>query len=126
VKLKDALEKLPETQRECVMKCAEECDILDLEGDVEVGVDPRVLEFLKVLRNRVRLEILRLLKNRWLCVCLISTILGREQTLISHHLKHLKKMGLVEERKIGRMRFYRTNLESLRKHLGLIEEMFSS
>ncbi|ASJ10793.1 transcriptional regulator [Thermococcus sp. P6] len=120
MKVKDFLDGLDPKQRERLSHLAETGALIDLEGEVDVSIDGDVMEFLKALSNPLRLRILKLLKEGWLCVCLIATILKRDQTLISHHLRILKSLGLLKERREGKMRFYRTDTEILREYLSRV------
>ncbi|WP_297438473.1 helix-turn-helix transcriptional regulator [Thermococcus sp.] len=117
MRLAEVVEKLSAGQKSTVLRCAESCDILDLDTEVDPNVNPNALTFLKAVSNPTRLQMLKLLKDTWLCVCLISQILEKDQTLISHHLRVLKESGLLEERREGKMRFYRTNSEAIKNYL---------
>jgi len=125
VKVRELLEKLDERQKKTVMRCVERCGIPELEAEIEPEVDDESVKFLKVLSNPLRLAILKLLRDQWLCVCLISEALQQDQTLISHHLRTLKSLGLVEERKEGRMRFYRAKRNVIEEYLAKVRrELF--
>jgi DNA-binding transcriptional ArsR family regulator len=124
MKVGDLIAGLDEKQKRSVSKCLDECKLVNPEEEVPVEVSKEVLDFVKVLANPIRLSILKMLMNRWMCVCLIAKALNQDQTLISHHLRSLKRMGLLEERREGKLRFYRTNVESLREGLdGLVTEL---
>ncbi|NJF25439.1 helix-turn-helix transcriptional regulator [Thermococcus sp. Bubb.Bath] len=124
MKVRELIAGLDEKQRRSVSKCLDECRLVDPEEEVLVEVSKEVLDFVKVLANPIRLSILKMLMNRWMCVCLIAKALDQDQTLISHHLRSLKRMGLLEERREGKIRFYRTNPKSLREGIdGLIKEI---
>ena len=120
VKVRELFERLDERQKKTVMRCVERCGIPELDADVEPTVDDEAVKFLKVLSNPLRLAILKLLRDKWLCVCLISEALEQDQTLISHHLRTLKSLGLVEERKEGRMRFYKAKRDVLEEYLAKV------
>jgi len=122
MKVGELLESLNEKQRKTVQKCLESCEILDLEEEIEIELSEESIDFLKVLSNPIRAGILKMLKNRWMCVCLIAKALNQDQTLISHHLRTLKKMNLLHERREGKLRFYRTNLEELKKYIDMLEK----
>ncbi|ASI98500.1 ArsR/SmtB family transcription factor [Thermococcus celer] len=122
MKIGEFLDELKPKQREAILRCARESGIIDLEEEVELNVEDNVINFLKAISNPLRLKILKLLKDNWLCVCLISKILDRDQTLISHHLRTLKSLGLISERREGKMRFYRTNTEVLEGYLSRVRE----
>ena len=120
MKIRDLLDELNAKQKETVIHCAETCGIPDLDREVELQIEDDMIKFLKALSNPLRLKILKLLRDNWLCVCLISKILDQDQTLISHHLRTLKSLGLIIERKEGKMHFYRTNTEVLQRYLSMI------
>ncbi len=120
VKVRELFERLDERQKKSITKCIERCGIPELEAEVEPSVEEPVVEFLKVLSNPLRLAILKLVRDNWLCVCLISEALGQDQTLISHHLRTLKALNLIEERKEGRMRFYRARKDVLEEYLSKV------
>ncbi|NJE06177.1 ArsR family transcriptional regulator [Thermococcus sp. M36] len=117
MKVRDVLGELTERQRKTVVQCAELCGIPDLDAEVDESIDGDTINFVKAISNPLRMRILKLLKDNWLCVCLISKILDQDQTLISHHLRTLKSLGLILERKEGKMHFYRTNTEALEGYL---------
>ena len=124
MKVRDLIAGLDEKQKRSVSKCLDKCRLADPEEEVSVEISRDVMDFVKVLANPIRLSILKMLMNRWMCVCLIAKALNQDQTLISHHLRSLKRMGLLEERREGKLRFYRTNPKSLREGLdGLITEL---
>ncbi|WP_010480100.1 ArsR/SmtB family transcription factor [Thermococcus zilligii] len=124
MKVRELIERLPEKQKESVGKCAEKCGLVSLDEDIPTEVPKDVVEFSRVISNPLRLSILRMLRDRWLCVCLIAKALEQDQTLVSHHLRALKGLDLLEERREGKLRFYRTKkdvveryFEALRKEL---------
>ena len=61
-----------------------------------------------------RRELLELLQLQELSVNDIVDRLGWTQPMVSKHLGVLKQVGLVSERRDGRLRFYRTNAEQLK------------
>lgn len=63
----------------------------------------------KALSDETRLRILRLLKERELCVCDIADTLKMTQPNISFHLGMLKEAGLIQDRKNGRWIHYSLN-----------------
>jgi len=58
------------------------------------------------LADPARLEILEFLRNGEKCVCEIIPHLGLIQPVVSRHLKILKDLGIVRDRKEGNKRFY--------------------
>jgi len=65
------------------------------------------------LSNPKRLLLLSMLARPH-CTCILSKLLGEDQSLIAHHLAKLKACGLVIEKRIGRSRMYVRNEEALR------------
>jgi DNA-binding transcriptional ArsR family regulator len=61
-----------------------------------------------------RRQLLELLGGRELPVNEIVRLLGWTQPTVSKHLGVLKQVGLVSERREGRQRLYRANLEKLK------------
>lgn len=57
--------------------------------------------------NKVRLSILLLLhRNRKLCVCDLSDVLGMTMAAVSQHLRKLKDGGFVRTERVGQTIFY--------------------
>ena len=72
-----------------------------------------VSEMFKALGDPIRLEIVRLLVGKQLCVCDILAAFQVSQPTISHHLKVLKYAGIVEDSRDGRWIYYRLNAAAL-------------
>ncbi|MFA4646362.1 metalloregulator ArsR/SmtB family transcription factor [Pyrococcus kukulkanii] len=124
MKVRELIEKLSERQKKTVMRCLEKCNIMDLDEEIEVYPRSDVNRFLKILSNPIRYGILKMLMNRWMCVCLIAEALEVDQTLVSHHLRILKELNILEEKREGKLRFYRTNKEKLKEYLdALLEDL---
>ena len=66
-----------------------------------------VQDVLKALADPIRLRILSLLGPGEICVCHIHTALSVPQPTASRHLATLKRIGLVEDRKVGLWKHYR-------------------
>ncbi|MBI4492464.1 MAG: winged helix-turn-helix transcriptional regulator [Chloroflexi bacterium] len=56
-------------------------------------------EFLKALGDQNRLAIFAVLTRGELCVCELEATLGLSQSLVSNHLRVLKRLGLVRARR---------------------------
>jgi ArsR family transcriptional regulator len=67
------------------------------------------INLLKSLSDPLRLRIVILLGKKELCVCQLMGVTGASQPLISRNLSILKQNGLLEERRKGKLRFYRLN-----------------
>ncbi len=65
------------------------------------------ISLLKCICDETRFEILELLqKNKELCVNDFVEKLKKDQPLVSHHLKTLKKCGIVKSRDEGKKSMY--------------------
>lgn len=65
-----------------------------------------IVDLFKTLAHPVRLRILALLRDGELCVCQIKAVIGLPTSTISEHLTHLRRAGVLEERKEGRWVYY--------------------
>ena len=81
------------------------------------------LTLLKCIADETRFKILLMLKDGDRCVCEIFMELGKEQSLISHHLKTLRKCGIVEYRREGKRIRYRLADPSVLDLLTKVEEL---
>ncbi len=111
-KAEEILKKVPK-------RCIE--DIRDYVGKLDKSLDnlesiedkEGIAWAFKALSNTTKLDIILLLAATDMPVCLISYILGKDQSLISHHLSDLKAAGLVKETVKGKFRVYRIQKDSL-------------
>ena len=85
-----------------------------------------VIKFLGVISEKNRFRILRLLKNKEMCVCEICEALKLPQNLVSHHLKILKNLGLISSKKEGVKIFYKTNKKTIKEYLKLMNKTLNS
>jgi len=81
------------------------------------------LRLLKCVGDETRFQILMTLKSGERCVCEIFKELGKEQSLISHHLRSLKKCGIVKHRREGKKIMYRLADNSVLELLTKVEEL---
>jgi len=72
-----------------------------------------LVSFFKALSDETRFRIFSLIVSREMCVCEIVDELKLSQSLISHHLYHLKTAGLVKDRREGVWIHYSVNQEKL-------------
>ncbi len=84
---------------------------LDLPTDVEVQ---RLTEIFKALADPTRLRIIAALMHTELCVDDLSTLLGMSQSAVSHQLRLLRHLQLVQFRKEGKHSFYHLNDDHVR------------
>jgi len=83
-------------------------------------------EFLKVIAEENRLKILCLLQKQEMCVCEIQEYFDLPQNLISHHLKVLKDMELVNSRKEGTKVMYSIDKKTLEKYHSLLSHYINN
>ena len=72
-----------------------------------ITLEERQARFLKCIGEPTRLQILRLLTDGEKCVSEIIEALGKEQSLISHHLRSLKTCNIVRDRQEAQKIYYR-------------------
>lgn len=65
-----------------------------------------IANIFKAISHPTRLQIIKLLREKPLCVCHIIEQTGGEQSNTSQHLSVLKNQGIVESRKDGLMVIY--------------------
>lgn len=94
-----------------------------VKGSVEHKGLEELSEYLKIISDNNRLQILCLLKKGERCVCNIHEPLGLPQNLVSHHLKALRDIGIVVARREGKWIHYRIDIERLTYFTGLYNNM---
>lgn len=67
---------------------------------------------LKLLGDKTRLAMMKLLEKNECCVCEFVEIFGISQSAISQHLRKLRDVGLVKENRKGQWIFYSLNKNS--------------
>ncbi|WP_174269865.1 ArsR/SmtB family transcription factor [Bacillus methanolicus] len=67
---------------------------------------------LKLLGDKTRLAMMKLLQENTYCVCEFVAIFKTSQPAISQHLRKLKDAGLVKESRRGQWIYYSMNKES--------------
>ncbi|MFC7234144.1 ArsR/SmtB family transcription factor [Halosegnis marinus] len=107
----DRLERLVADGASCCGSTVEECETRlsavaeaatrDTDGDVAA---------LSALANETRYGLVRLLHaaEGELCVCELDAVTDVSDSAVSHALRQLREAGLVEARKEGRWKYYRT------------------
>lgn len=70
-------------------------------------------EWCKALGDPVRWRIVELLASEELCVCHLTEELGLSQPLVSHHLKALRRAGLVDWERHSYWTYYRLRRPAL-------------
>lgn len=76
----------------------------------------KLTEYLKAISDENRLAILNVLKKGSLCVCEIFPLLNLPQNLVSHHLKVLKDIRLISNKRDGVKIIYSRNEEIINNY----------
>lgn len=77
----------------------------------------------KALAHPTRLQIVKILRDRPLCVCDILAQLDSEQSNTSQHLSVLKSQGIVESKKDGQMVIYRIRSQQIYQIIDIAESV---
>ncbi|MNO53357.1 HTH-type transcriptional repressor AseR [compost metagenome] len=70
-----------------------------------------ISQTLKLLGDKTRLTIIKLLEQRECCVCELVEVLQISQPAVSQHLRKIKDTGLIKEKRKGQWIFYSLNPE---------------
>jgi DNA-binding transcriptional ArsR family regulator len=99
--------------------------------DVHMTTDEDQAKFLRCIGEPTRLQILKLLAAGERCVGELASVLGKEQSLVSHHLRALKECNIMKERQEAQKIYYKladarlagliTDSEALMRELSLCE-----
>jgi len=81
----------------------------------------KIADFLKILSDQTRLDIINLLKNAEKTSEDIQNALDKKQSTISQHLKKLYDEGLILFEKKGNVKYYRIKDEYIFKLLSSIQ-----
>ncbi|WP_112181962.1 MULTISPECIES: metalloregulator ArsR/SmtB family transcription factor [Paraliobacillus] len=68
---------------------------------------------MKLLGDKTRLTMIKLLENNDCCVCEFVEIFQASQPAISQHLRKLRDVGVVKEERRGQWIFYSINKENI-------------
>jgi len=99
------------------LRAAGKCRLKEVPLDLSKVIKPPedvepIAKYLRTVGEPNKPRILFLLKKEPLPVCVISHVLGLNQTLVSHHLGSLTKLGLVETLRIGKFKLYTPSNEA--------------
>ena len=83
----------------------------------------RAYSFLRTIADKNRLQIVCLLQSGSKCVCEIGPILGISEKLASHHLKQLKKIELVNEKREGNFIRYSLNKKATKEYKKIFNQL---
>jgi ArsR family transcriptional regulator len=65
-----------------------------------------IADTFQILANPTRLQIVRALSRRELCVGDLAAVVGASPSAVSHHLRQLRQMRLVRHRRDGKLTYY--------------------
>lgn len=83
----------------------------------------KIYNFLRAIADPNRLKILCVLKGGSRCVCEIIPAIGISDKLASHHLKQLKKIGLLIEKREGNFIRYSLNRKAIKEYKKLFNQV---
>lgn len=83
-------------------------------------------KFFKAISEESRIKILYYLRDGEKCVCELLKKLELPQNLVSHHLKVLKDLKILESRKDGLKVYYKVNRNNLEKYLNNFNKLINS
>ena len=84
--------------------------------------EKEMAQIFKVLSVDTRLNIVKALKQKSLCVNALAARLGVSQSAVSQHLRILKSSGLVADNRAGYFIHYTLNEEKLKEYLKSINK----
>jgi len=91
----------------CEVSCVDNEKTTRLKPFVENGKILDVTKLFKALSDETRMKIAYALTlEEELCVCDVAHIVGATTATASHHLRHLKSLGLAKYRKEGKLAYY--------------------
>ena len=82
-----------------------------------------VYDFLRVIADQNRLKILCVLRGGAKCVCEIVPAVEISDKLASHHLKQMKKLELLIEKRKGNYIYYSINKKAIKKYKSLFNQI---
>ena len=104
----------------CDIKCINENHVKKVKAIMpDNSTFVRTSDFFKSLGDATRLKLLFALSKEELCVCDLSSLLGIEQSAISHQLRILRNMNIVKYRKDGKIVYYSITENHVKKLLTL-------
>ncbi len=74
----------------------------------------------KLLSDEKRIRLLMILSEEELCVCQLMGVMGDSQPLISHNLSLLSRDGFLDERKEGKLVFYKLKKDVEKAHRKIV------
>lgn len=88
--------------------------------------ESEVIEVLKALSVNSRVQIIKLIRDKKLCVNAIARKLEISQSAVSQHLKILRDCNLVHTDRYGSIIHYRLNTDKAEEFLNRLNEMLTT
>ncbi|MBP3953637.1 ArsR/SmtB family transcription factor [Bacillus suaedae] len=108
-------QKVKQNHDTCEIFCYDEEKVKRVTTVVEAENLAPVASIFKALSDETRLKIAySLLQEGELCVCDVANIIGSTMATVSHHLRHLRNLGIAKSRKEGKLVFYSLDDEHVR------------
>jgi ArsR family transcriptional regulator len=83
----------------------------------------KTYEFLRAISDANRLKIICILQDGARCVCEIVPAVGISDKLASHHLRHLKNIGLLIEKREGNFIYYSLDRKMIKKYKTIFNQI---
>jgi ArsR family transcriptional regulator, lead/cadmium/zinc/bismuth-responsive transcriptional repressor len=94
-------------QKVCEINCVEDMKVMHVQKQLDKRKIHDVSTLFKALSDETRMKIAYALTiEEELCVCDVANIVGATSATTSHHLRHLKNLGLAKYRKEGKLVYY--------------------
>jgi len=104
----------------CELYCFDEVKVQRVQNSLSKQDISGMASMFKVLADETRMKVaFALCQEDELCVCDVANIIGSSLATASHHLRTLKKLGLVKYRKEGKLAFYSLEDEHVRQLINL-------
>lgn len=105
----------------CEITCIDEEKVKRVKTGLETVEVTTISQIFKILSDETRVKIVyALLTENELCVCDLANIVEATVAATSHHLRFLKKQGLANYRKDGKLVYYSLANERVREQVKLI------
>ncbi|KMK76311.1 ArsR/SmtB family transcription factor [Alkalihalobacillus pseudalcaliphilus] len=100
-------QEVKQTHDTCEIFCYDEAKVSRVRSIMEQENFAPVANIFKALSDETRLKIAyALVQEDELCVCDVANIIDATMATVSHHLRHLRNLGIAKTRKEGKLVFY--------------------
>jgi len=109
----------------CEISCVDNEKTTRVQQQLEHRKIADVAKLFKALSDETRMKIAYALTlEEELCVCDVAHIVGATTATASHHLRHLKSLGLAKFRKEGKLAYYSLDDEHVKQliHIALMHQ----